>query len=146
MDLPRPAGPSPTRVELFTHPICGGCREAIQALSPLAAAGEIELLQWSLAIRSGRERAAEAGVTQRRRRDRRRELTTRADLEAFLVILSSGESTDPPPTGERRARAPRRYAFGRQCRLLIATSRSVHRLSACSSQTGCACQAHTGNI
>jgi hypothetical protein len=94
MDQARPARPSPTRVELFTHPICGGCREAIQALSPLAAAGEIELLQWSLAIRSGRERAAEAGVTSVPSvvvGTSRRELTTRADLEAFLAALSSGE-------------------------------------------------------
>ncbi len=89
-----PAEGSPTRVELFTHPICGGCRLAILALTPLAEAGEIELLQWSLAVRPGRERAAEAGVTSVPSvvvETSRRELTTRADLDAFLAAIRSGE-------------------------------------------------------
>lgn len=52
-----------TRIELFTHPVCSGCREALLALTALQETGEIELVRWSLAIASGRARAAEAGVT-----------------------------------------------------------------------------------
>lgn len=86
-------GGAPVRVELFTHPVCHGCREAIQALDPLAGSGEIELVQWSLAVRSGRQRAAETGVTSVPTivvGRHLRELATRESLEAFLAELRAG--------------------------------------------------------
>lgn len=83
---------TPVRVELFTHPVCQGCREATAALAPLAQAGEIELVQWSLAVRSGRARAEETGVTSVPTvvvGAARRELATRVALEDFLAELRS---------------------------------------------------------
>jgi len=83
----------PFRVELFTHPVCQGCREATAALTRLARAGEIELVQWSLAVRSGRARAEETGVTSVPSvvvGAAMRELATRESLEAFLAELRSG--------------------------------------------------------
>jgi len=79
------------RVELFTHPVCSGCREAALALGSLAEAGRIELVQWSLAIPAGRARAAVAGVTSVPSvvvGSERRELDSRAALEAFLAELA----------------------------------------------------------
>jgi hypothetical protein len=50
-------------VELFTHPQCSGCGEAIGALSELDRAGKIVLTVSSLGVASGRDRAEELGVT-----------------------------------------------------------------------------------
>jgi hypothetical protein len=55
----------PTRgqvVELFSHPVCSGCREAALELGRLAEAGLIELVTHSLAVPAGRRRARELGV------------------------------------------------------------------------------------
>jgi hypothetical protein len=49
-------------VELFTHPLCGGCREVFLELTRLAEAHAIELTTWSLATPSGKARALEADV------------------------------------------------------------------------------------
>lgn len=84
-------GRGPIRVELFTHPVCSGCREAALALGSLAEAGRIELVQWSLAIPAGRARAAAAGVTSVPSvvvGSECRELASRAALEAFLAELA----------------------------------------------------------
>lgn len=84
-------GRGPIRVELFTHPVCSGCREAALALGSLAEAGKIELVQWSLAIPAGRARAAVAGVTSIPTvvvGSERRELASRAALETFLAELA----------------------------------------------------------
>ncbi len=82
---------SPASIELFTHPVCSGCREAALALGSLAEAGKIELVQWSLAIPAGRARAAVAGVTSIPTvvvGSERRELASRAALETFLAELA----------------------------------------------------------
>ncbi len=50
-------------VELFTHPTCIGCQEALTALRQLERADEIALLVTSLGTASGRARAEELGVT-----------------------------------------------------------------------------------
>lgn len=55
--------PRTPQVELFTHPICRGCQEATLELTRLAESGAIELVTWSLAVRSGRARALKVGVT-----------------------------------------------------------------------------------
>ena len=86
-----------TRVEIFTHPVCSGCREALLALGELQAAGRIELVCWSLAIASGRTRAAEAGVTSVPTvivAGQMRELDTRDALERLLGDLAA--SSQPP--------------------------------------------------
>lgn len=83
------------RIELFTHPVCSGCREALLALSELERAGEIELVLWSLAIPSGRARGAEAGVTSVPTvivAGETRELATRQALERLI-----GELRKPAP-------------------------------------------------
>lgn len=86
-----------TRIEIFTHPVCSGCREALLALGELQEAGRIELVCWSLAIASGRARAAEAGVTSVPTvivAGEKRELDTRDALERLLGDL--GASSSPP--------------------------------------------------
>lgn len=50
-------------VELFTHPTCIGCQEALTALRALERAGTVALQVTSLGTPSGRERAEELGVT-----------------------------------------------------------------------------------
>lgn len=75
------------RIELFTHPVCSGCREALLALAPLQETGEIELVCHSLATGSGRARAQEAGVTSVPTAVVRRvvrELATRDALERLI--------------------------------------------------------------
>ncbi len=84
-----------TRIEIFTHPVCSGCREALLALGELQEAGQIELVRWSLAIASGRARAAEAGVTSVPTvivAGQRRELDTREALERLLTDLRVSSS------------------------------------------------------
>lgn len=79
-----------TRIEIFTHPVCSGCREALLALGELQEAGQIELVRWSLAIASGRARAAELGVTSVPTvivAGQKRELDTRDALERLLADL-----------------------------------------------------------
>lgn len=81
------------RIEVFTHPICSGCREALVALGAFEAAGGVELVRWSLAIPAGRARAAEAGVTSVPTvvvdGGEPRELATRDALEALLRDLDA---------------------------------------------------------
>lgn len=87
-----------TRIEIFTHPVCIGCREALLALGELEAAGRIQLVCWSLAIGSGRARAAEAGVTSVPTvivAGETRVLDTRDALERLLVAL---DAMSRPPT------------------------------------------------
>lgn len=84
-----------TRIEIFTHPVCSGCREAMLALGELEVAGRIELVSWSLAIASGRARAAEFGVTSVPTvivAGELRELQTRAALERLVSDLAAGWS------------------------------------------------------
>jgi hypothetical protein len=50
-------------VELFTHPVCSGCHEAVGALSELSQQGVIKLKITSTAGSSGQRRAQELGVT-----------------------------------------------------------------------------------
>lgn len=50
-------------VELFTHPMCSGCPQALQALSQLAASGVIQLEVCTLGSPTGRRRAETLGVT-----------------------------------------------------------------------------------
>lgn len=50
-------------VELFTHPVCSGCGEAIVALSELSQRGVINLRISSIAGSSGQRRAQELGVS-----------------------------------------------------------------------------------
>ncbi len=83
------------RIELFTHPVCSGCREALLALSELERAGQIELVLWSLAIPSGRARGAEVGVESVPTvivAGETRELATRQALELLI-----GELRKPRP-------------------------------------------------
>ena len=80
-------------VELFTHPVCRGCREASLALGRLAEAGALELVTWSLAVPPGRARALEAGVSTVPTvlvGATRRSLDTREALDALLHDLRTG--------------------------------------------------------
>ncbi len=102
-------GRGPIRVELFTHPVCSGCREAALALGSLAEAGRIELVQWSLAIPAGRARAAVAGVTSVPSvvvGSERRELASRAALEAFLAELAERGAGSSIPEASRDGPSP----------------------------------------
>lgn len=80
-------------VELFTHPVCSGCQEALSALRPLAAEGRLTLQVTSLGSPRGARRAAEVGVsvvpTVRVGSDFRL-LAGKEDLEAFLAELGAG--------------------------------------------------------
>ncbi len=51
-----------TEAELFTHPTCSGCQEALTALRALEREGRISLVVTSLGSPSGRRRASDAGV------------------------------------------------------------------------------------
>lgn len=51
-----------TEIELFTHPTCSGCQEALTALRALERDGRVALEVTSLGSPSGRRRAADAGV------------------------------------------------------------------------------------
>ncbi len=86
--VPRPS----TSVELFTHPVCSGCQEAVSALSKLAQQGTISLDICSLGTPSGRRRAEEQGVTSVptvRIGDQYKVLMQRSDLERLIDDLDS---------------------------------------------------------
>jgi hypothetical protein len=50
-------------VELFTHPTCSGCQQALTALRKLEHAGLVALEVTSLGSPNGRRRATAAGVS-----------------------------------------------------------------------------------
>lgn len=50
-------------VELFTHPTCSGCQQALTALRELERAGRITLQVTSLGSPTGRRRADQVGVS-----------------------------------------------------------------------------------
>ncbi len=79
-----------TGIELFTHPTCRGCQEALQALRELDRNGKLALEVTSLGTAQGRRRAEELGVTSvpTVRMDQEfRELNGIADLQALLADL-----------------------------------------------------------
>lgn len=85
------SGGAPQAVELFTHPICSGCQEAVDALGKLERAGRITLSRCSLGTSGGRKRADELGVTSVptvRRRDDYMILLHRSDLEKLVRELN----------------------------------------------------------
>lgn len=87
----------PTKVELFTHPICNGCQEALGALSKLEREGAISLTVSSLSTANGRLRAAELGVTTvptARFREHYRVLMHKSDL-ADLIKELVGQQLPP---------------------------------------------------
>ncbi len=51
-----------TEIELFTHPTCSGCMEALAALRALEKDGQVALQVTSLGSPSGRRRASDVGV------------------------------------------------------------------------------------
>jgi hypothetical protein len=98
-------------VELFTHPVCSGCREAAVALGDLAAGGAIELATWSTATPAGRARAEALGVTGVPTvvlAGERRALDRRADLQRLIDDIR-GAALGPtgPPPGPDPAPGPR---------------------------------------
>lgn len=79
-----------TGVELFTHPTCRGCQEALQALRGLERDGKVELMLTSLGTPQGRRRAEQMGVScvpTVRVAEQFRELNGDADLQALLAEL-----------------------------------------------------------
>lgn len=84
---------SATDVELFTHPTCHGCMEALTALRALEREGRITLEVTSLGSPSGRRRAEEVGVSvvpTVRRSGESRLLASADDLAIFLAELDAG--------------------------------------------------------
>lgn len=80
----------PKDVELFTHPICSGCQEALAALRKLAKNGTIKLDIKSLGTPEGRKYADSQGITSvpTVRFDQRTEvLMGKSDLDKVLVAL-----------------------------------------------------------
>ena len=80
------------KVELFTHPICSGCQEAMNSLRKLERSGLISLEICSLAAARGRERASSLGVTDVptvRRGDRYETLMRKSDLARILIELGA---------------------------------------------------------
>lgn len=80
-------------IELFTHPTCMGCQEALTALRALAREGRLSLEVTSLGAPSGRRRATELGVSvvpTVRMGDRYRLLERPEDLEELLAELANG--------------------------------------------------------
>lgn len=79
-------------VELFTHPTCRGCQEALTALRALANEGRLTLEVTSLGTPRGRRRATEVGVsvvpTVRLGADYRL-LASAKDLEALLAEITA---------------------------------------------------------
>lgn len=90
-DRPQDITPvAPVAVELFTHPICSGCHEALNALRKLEHREIIVLTICSLATHAGRLRAEELGVTTVptvRQGDRFDVLERKTDLEQLIKIL-----------------------------------------------------------
>lgn len=79
-----------TDVELFTHPTCIGCQEALTALRGLERDDRIALLVTSLGTAAGRERAERLGVTSVptvRIGDDYRILLRKSDLDSVLSEL-----------------------------------------------------------
>lgn len=79
-----------TAVELFTHPTCKGCQEALTALRELDHAGKLSLQVTSLGTPAGRRRAEALGVASVptvRLEDEFRELNDEQDLQALLADL-----------------------------------------------------------
>ena len=77
-----------TTVELFTHPTCHGCSEALSAFRALEKLGKITLDVTSLGTPNGRRRAESVGVTSvptLRIDDEFRELNSEADLQRALL-------------------------------------------------------------
>lgn len=82
----------PTAVELFTHPICNGCQEAVNALSKLARSGAIDLSMCNLGTAKGRKRADSLGVSSVptvRIGDGYEILMRKSDLRSLIERLSS---------------------------------------------------------
>lgn len=93
-DEPAQDGKAP-EVELFTHPICSGCQEAVDALSKLARSGQIRLSTCNLGTSSGRRRAEQLGVSSVptvRRGDLYRVLLHKTDLEELVAELSAASA------------------------------------------------------
>lgn len=79
-----------TAIELFTHPTCKGCQEALSALRELEHAGRLSLELTSLGTPAGRRRAEALGVTSVptvRLGEQFRELNDEQDLRALLADL-----------------------------------------------------------
>lgn len=75
-------------VELFTHPTCRGCTEALGAFRELEKLGKVTLEVTSLGTPSGRRRAEALGVTSVptvRVGEQFRELNSGADLQRVLM-------------------------------------------------------------
>ncbi len=86
---------TPIAVELFTHPICNGCQEAVNELSKLDHEQIISLEITSLSTTSGRGRAQELSVTSVptvRIGDEFVVLMHKNDLETILSRLTGGNS------------------------------------------------------
>lgn len=78
-------------VELFTHPICSGCQEALAALRKLDKGGVILLSVKSLGTPEGRKYADSEGITSVptvRFDDYTKVLMGKSDLDQVLEILS----------------------------------------------------------
>ena len=87
-------GRPPNAVELFTHPICSGCQEAVNGLRKLEHAGLITLQTCNLGTPRGRERADSLGVSNVptvRRGDSFEMLLHRSDLVRVLTELGADE-------------------------------------------------------
>lgn len=81
-------------VELFTHPICSGCQDAVNGLRKLEHAGLITLQTCNLGTPRGRERADSLGVSNVptvRRGDRYETLMRKSDLLRVLTELGADE-------------------------------------------------------
>lgn len=79
-----------TDVELFTHPMCTGCQEALTALRGLARDGRLVLEVTNLGSPRGRRRAEELGVSSVptvRIAEDFRVLNGAGDLQALLAEL-----------------------------------------------------------
>ncbi|MDA8391373.1 MAG: hypothetical protein M0Z87_00965 [Actinomycetota bacterium] len=88
-------GCQPRVVELFTHPICSGCQEAVNGLRKLEHAGLITLQMCNLGTAKGRERADSLGVSNVptvRRDDDYETLMRKSDLVRVLTELGADEA------------------------------------------------------
>lgn len=79
-------------IELFTHPTCSGCQEALSALRALANEGRLTLEVTSLGSPRGRRRATEVGVSvvpTVRFGTENRLLATPEDLDTLLAEIAA---------------------------------------------------------
>ncbi|MBI3685727.1 MAG: hypothetical protein HY241_00050 [Actinobacteria bacterium] len=86
-----------TTVELFTHPMCSGCQQALTALRNLERAGRLTLVVTSLGSPLGRKRATEVGVSvvpTVRLGTELRLLDGPSDLRTLLAELNDTSSDD----------------------------------------------------